>query len=61
MCIYDTENKIPDMFSNYHVYLLTDDLFNNTVEPLLSGLMTDCSWPDNKKSWIIEDDPKTTC
>jgi hypothetical protein len=32
-----------------------------TVEPLLSGLMSSCRWPDNKKSWIIKDDPKTTC
>jgi hypothetical protein len=31
------------------------------VEPLLSGLMTGCRWPDNQKSRIIEDDPKTTC
>jgi hypothetical protein len=30
----------------------------NTVEPLLSGLMTDCRWQDNLKSRIIEDDPK---
>jgi hypothetical protein len=30
----------------------------NTLEPLLSGLMTGCHWPDNKKSRIIEDDPK---
>jgi hypothetical protein len=29
-----------------------------TVEPLLSRLMTGCRWPDNKKSRIIEDDPK---
>jgi hypothetical protein len=27
-----------------------------TVECLLSGLMTGCHWPDNKKSRIIEDD-----
>jgi hypothetical protein len=27
-----------------------------TVEPLLSGLMTGCRWPDNKKSRIIEND-----
>jgi hypothetical protein len=32
-----------------------------TVEPLLSGLMTGCRWPDNKKSRIIEDEPKTIC
>jgi hypothetical protein len=32
-----------------------------TVEPLLSGLMTGCRWPDNKKSRIIEDNLKTTC
>jgi hypothetical protein len=32
-----------------------------TVEPPLSGLMTGFRWPDNKKSHIIEDDPKTTC
>jgi hypothetical protein len=32
-----------------------------TVEPLLSGLVTGCHWPDNKKSRIIVDDPKTTC
>jgi hypothetical protein len=32
----------------------------DTVEPLLSGLMTGCRWPDNKKSRIIEDDSKTT-
>jgi hypothetical protein len=31
-----------------------------TVEPLLSELMTSCHWPDNKKSWIIEDDLKMT-
>jgi hypothetical protein len=29
-----------------------------TVEPLLSGLMTGCRWPHNKKSWINDDDPK---
>jgi hypothetical protein len=29
----------------------------NTAEPLLSGLMTGCRWPDNQKSRIIEDDP----
>jgi hypothetical protein len=29
-----------------------------TVEPLLSGLMTGCHWPDNKKTWIIERQPE---
>jgi hypothetical protein len=29
-----------------------------TAEPLLSGLLTGCRWPDNQKSRIIEDDPK---
>jgi hypothetical protein len=33
----------------------------NTVEPILSGLMTCCRPSDNKKSRIIEVDPKTTC
>jgi hypothetical protein len=36
-------------------------MHHNTVEPLLSGLTTGCHWPDNLKSWIIEDDPKMTC
>jgi hypothetical protein len=27
-----------------------------TVEPVLSGIMTVCRWPDNKKSRIIEDE-----
>jgi hypothetical protein len=27
-----------------------------TAEPLLSEIMTGCRWPDNKKSWIIEND-----
>jgi hypothetical protein len=34
---------------------------SNTVERLLSGLMTGCRRPDNKKSRIIEDNLKTTC
>ena len=33
----------------------------NRVEPLLSGQMTGCRWPDNKKSRIIKDNLKTTC
>jgi hypothetical protein len=35
-------------------------LFHYTVEPVLSGLMTGCRWPDNKKSLMIKGDPKTT-
>jgi hypothetical protein len=35
------------------------DVFESTVEALLSGLMIGCHWPDNKKSRIMEDDPKT--
>jgi hypothetical protein len=35
--------------------------FTSTVNPLLSGLMTGCRWPNNKKSRIIEDDLETTC
>jgi hypothetical protein len=31
------------------------------VEPLLSGLMTGCHWPDNNRSRIIEHDAKMTC
>jgi hypothetical protein len=32
-----------------------------TIEPVLSGLMTGCHWPDNDKSRIIEDYQETTC
>jgi hypothetical protein len=31
---------------------------SDTVEPLLSGLMTCCRCLDNKKPRIIKDDPK---
>jgi hypothetical protein len=32
----------------------------STAEPVSCGLMTGCRWPDNQKSRIIDDDPKTT-
>jgi hypothetical protein len=44
------EDEICDLLGYYLAY---------TVETLLSGLMTGCRWPDNKKSRIIEDDPNT--
>jgi hypothetical protein len=51
----DTENEIPKyvLWYNKSFPSATPSTTNptwNTVEPLLSGLMTGCRWPDNKKS-----------
>jgi hypothetical protein len=53
--IFSTKKEVRKNIS--HSFLV----FIYTVEPLLSRLMTGCRWPYTQKSWIIEDDPKTTC
>jgi hypothetical protein len=48
-------------FCNQWLYLHGCVGNSDTVEPLLSGLMTGCHWLDNQSSQTIEDHPKTTC